>query len=117
MRTLSNNRSNALGPWYVYSNNGPSNSNANNWGGRTFPQGGKLSLWQKHLLRMNLNPSPLAKLIKSDSGKAAAPLRHASGVARFASQSPLKKRGLVGAKAPLEETRAERDAYFNRRAA
>lgn len=40
MRTLSNNRNNAIGPWYVNSNNGPSNANGNNWGGRTPTQGG-----------------------------------------------------------------------------
>lgn len=39
MRTLSNNRNNAIGPWYVNSNNGPSNANGNNWGGRTPTQG------------------------------------------------------------------------------
>jgi len=36
MCSLSNNGSNgrALGPWYVNSNNEPSNANANNWGAR-----------------------------------------------------------------------------------
>lgn len=34
--SLSNNRNNAIGPWYVNSNNGPSNSNGNNWGARPF---------------------------------------------------------------------------------
>ena len=36
MCSLSNNGSNAraLGPWYVNSNNVPSNANANNWGAR-----------------------------------------------------------------------------------
>ena len=34
MTTLSNNRDNAIGPWYVNANNAPSNANANNWGGR-----------------------------------------------------------------------------------
>ena len=36
MCSLSNNGSNgrSLGPWYVNSNNEPSNANANNWGAR-----------------------------------------------------------------------------------
>ena len=34
MCSLSNNRGNALGPWYVYSFNGPSISSANVWGAR-----------------------------------------------------------------------------------
>ena len=37
MRTLSNNRNNAIGPWCVLSNNGPSYSLANSWGGRASP--------------------------------------------------------------------------------
>jgi len=34
--SLSNNRNNAIGPWYVYANNAPSNANGNNWGARPF---------------------------------------------------------------------------------
>ena len=107
MRSLSNNRNNAIGPWYVYANNGPSNANGNNWGGRTSPQRGKAMLCQKNLTRCLLNQP----LIKGDSGRASAPLRRK---ARFASQSPLKKRSLVGREwgtfRPLEEMRAEMDA-------
>lgn len=120
MRTLSNNRNNAIGPWYVNSNNGPSNSNANNWGGRTPTQGGFGIFPCPTLQRIVLNQSPeTAKLIKGDSVRAAfAPSVRRK--ARVASQSPLKKRGLVGGLPPLEEARAERDALktnFNRRAA
>lgn len=96
MRTLSNNRGNAIGPWYVNANNGPSNSNGNNWGGRTSKQMRKI-LSQSWRILLN------QPLIKSDFGLA--------GVkARFASQSPLIKRGLVGWRHPLEETRCGKDA-------
>ena len=113
MRSLSNNRNNAIGPWYVNANNGPSNANANNWGCRTSPQRGKAMLCQKNLTRCLLNQP----LIKGDSGRAQKPLRRK---ARFASQSPLKKRSLVGRGEtfrPLEEMRAEMDAPEGRRAA
>ena len=122
MRTLSNNRNNAIGPWYVYSNNGPSNANGNNWGGRTPPQGGTSDFFLcPKVLRMLLNKSTLGpKLIKSDSVPAAVrpSARHS---ARVASQYPLEKHGLVGHLRPLEETCAERDAlrhhFITRRAA
>ena len=115
MRTLSNNRNNAFGPFYVYSNNGPSNANANNWGGRTPTQGGKSPFPCPILQRMVLNQSAyMPKLIKGGSVHAGASLlpflRDGEGRVRAASQPPLKKRGLVGAQAPLEEARAERDA-------
>ena len=119
MHTLSANRNNALGPWYVNSNNGPSNANANNWGGRTPTQGGFRQFPCPTFRCTVLNQSPeTAKLIKSDSVRAA----HMPSVrrrARVASQSPLKKRGLVGCLRPLEEARAERDAlsFKARRAA
>lgn len=119
MHTLSNNRNNAIGPWYVNSNNGPSNANGNNWGGRTPTQGGFCFFPCPTLQCIVLNQSPIrAKLIKGDSVR----LAFAPDVrrkARVASQSPLKKRGLVGCLQPLEEARAERDALsiFNRRAA
>lgn len=120
MRTLSNNRNNAIGPWYVNSNNGPSNANGNNWGGRAPSQGGFCIIPCPTLQRIVLNQSPvMAKLITNDSVRTAfAPA--ACRKARVVSQSPLKKRGLVGCLRPLEEARAERDAlqsYFNRRAA
>ena len=119
MRTLSNNRNNAIGPWYVNSNNGPSNANANNWGGRTPTQGGISFFPCPTLQRIVLNhAAETPQLIKGDSVR----LAFAPDVrrkARVASQSPLKKRGLVGCLRPLEEARAERDALsiFNRRAA
>ena len=119
MRTLSNNRNNAIGPWYVNSNNGPSNANGNNWGGRTPTQGGFCFFPCPTLQRIVLNQSPeTAKLIKGDSVRAAR-MPSVRLMARVASQSPLKKRGLVGCLRPLEEARAERDALsiFNRRAA
>lgn len=118
MHTLSNNRNNAIGPWYVYSNNGPSNANGNNWGGRTPTQGGFCFFPCPTLQCFVLNQSPAwAKLIKSDSVRAPfAP--HVRRVAQVASQSPLKKRGLVGCLRPLEEARAEEDALnFNARRA
>ena len=119
MHTLSNNRNNAIGPWYVNSNNGPSNANANNWGGRTPTQGGFCFFPCPTLQCIVLNQSSAwAKLIKSDSVRASfAP--HVRRGARVASQSPLKKRGLVGGLPPLEEARAERDAlnFRARRAA
>lgn len=71
MRSLSNNRNNAIGPWYVNANNGPSNANANNWGCRTSPQRGKTMLCQKNITRCLLNQP----LIKGDSGRAQKPLR------------------------------------------
>ena len=37
MCSLSNDRYNAIGPWYVYSYYGPSRANGNNWGGRASP--------------------------------------------------------------------------------
>ena len=37
MCSLSNYRGNAIGPWYVNSNNGPSNANGRYWGGRASP--------------------------------------------------------------------------------
>ena len=141
MRSLSNNRNNAIGPWYVYSNNGPSNANGNNWGGRTPTQGGMIFFLFPKVLRMLLNKSAFApRLIKSDSVPGCASIiavcpvchaEHADGcamrrrplldsMARFASQSPLKKHGLVGCLRPLEETCAERDALhsnFNMRRA
>ena len=119
MHTLSANRNNALGPWYVNSNNGPSNANANNWGGRTPTQGGFRQFPCPTFRCTVLNQSPeTAKLIKGDSVR----LAFAPDVrrkARVASQSPLKKRGLVGGLPPLEEARAERDAlnFRARRAA
>ena len=120
MRTLSNNRNNAIGPWYVNSNNGPSNANGNNWGGRTPTQGGICFFPCPTLQRIVLNhAAETSQLIKGDSVR----LAFAPDVrrkARVASQSPLKKRGLVGCLRPLEEARAERDALktnFNRRAA
>lgn len=119
MHTLSNNRNNAIGPWYVNSNNGPSNANANNWGGRTPTQGGFCFFPCPTLQCIVLNQSPAwAKLIKSDSVRASfAP--HVRRMVQVASQSPLKKRGLVGGLPPLEEARAERDAlnFRARRAA
>ena len=119
MRTLSNNRNNAIGPWYVNSNNGPSNANGNNWGGRTPTQGGICFFPCPTLQRIVLNhAAETPQLIKSDSVRlASAP--DVRRKARVASQSPLKKRGLVGCLQPLEEARAERDALliFNRRAA
>ena len=119
MRTLSNNRNNAIGPWYVNSNNGPSNANGNNWGGRTPTQGGFCIFPCPTLQRIVLNHAPeMAQLIKCDSVRSAiAP--NVRREARVASQSPLKKRGLVGCLQPLEEARAERDAQsiFIRRAA
>ena len=119
MRTLSNSRNFAIGPWYVYSNYGPSSAGGNNWGGRAPTQGGICFFPCPTLQRIVLNhaaETPL--LIKSDSVR----LAFAPDVrrkARVASQSPLKKRGLVGCLRPLEEARAERDALsiFNRRAA
>ena len=119
MRTLSNNRNNAIGPWYVNSNNGPSNANGNNWGGRTPTQGGICFFPCPTLQRIVLNhAAETPQLIKGDSVRlASAP--DVRRKARVASQSPLKKRGLVGCLRPLEEARAERDALsiFNRRAA
>ena len=121
MHTLSANRNNALGPWYVNSNNGPSNANANNWGGRTPTQGGFRQFPCPTFRCTALNQSPeTAKLIISDSVRAAS-LPSARPTARVASQSPLKKRGLVGHLRPLEEARAEGDAlqehFDTRRAA
>ena len=119
MRTLSNNRNNAIGPWYVNSNNGPSNANANNWGGRTPTQGGFCFFPCPTLQRIVLNhAAETSQLIKGDSVHLAFAL-DVRRKARVASQSPLKKRGLVGCLRPLEEARAERDALsiFNRRAA
>lgn len=121
MRTLSNNRNNAIGPWYVSSSNGPSDANGHYWGGRTPTQGGFCFFPCPTLQRIVLNQSPeTAKLIKGDSVRAAtAP--SVRRMARVASQSPLKKRGLVGCLRPLEEARAERDAlkptFKDRRAA
>lgn len=104
MRALSNNRGNAIGPWSVNANNAPSNSNANNWGVRTPTHCGFTSVW-KHK-RMVLNQP----LIKNASGDAA--MSHLGPLPRCVSQSPLIKRGLVGFKQPLEETRAEKDAEW-----
>ena len=118
MHTLSNNRNNAIGPWYVNSNNGPSNANGNNWGGRTPTQGGNCFFPCPTLQRIVLNhAAEMPQLLKGDSVRlASAP--DVRRKARVASQSPLKKRGLVGRLRPLEEARAERDALnFNTRRA
>ena len=121
MRTLSNNRNNAIGPWYVNSNNGPSNANGSDWGGRTPTQGGICFFPCPTLQRIVLNhAAETPQLIKSDSVRlASAP--DVRRKARVASQSPLKKRGLVGHLRPLEEARAEGDAlqehFDTRRAA
>lgn len=104
MRALSNNRSNAIGPWYVNANNAPSNANANNWGARTPTHCGFTSVQKPQ--RMVLNQP----LIKNASGDVALPRLGLSP--RCVSQSPLIKRGLVGCKQPLEETRAEKDAEW-----
>lgn len=94
MRTLSNNRNNAIGPWYVYSNNGPSNANANNWGGRTPTQGGTntyIFLYPK-VLRMILNQSPgMAKLSKTDS--TCVPWHRCSDISSAATAKPLNADG------------------------
>jgi len=94
--SLSNNRDNAIGPWYVYANNAPSNANANNWGGRASTQ---MRIFSAESFREALLNHPLIK--------------NASDISRkgCVSQSPLMKRGLVGGIIlPLEETRCGMDA-------
>lgn len=102
MPALSNNRNNALGPWYVGSYSGPAASDAYNWGGRTPSQRGFLPL-QKSTARLSINHSvstlPMARH---------EPRRRI--VPPGESQSPLKVRGAVGWKRPLEATRADKDA-------
>ena len=102
MPALSNNRNNALGPWYVYANNGPSNSNGNNWGGRASTRRGILpfrTLTARLSINHSLSTLPMARR---------KPRRRTCPQGE--SQSPLKVRGAVGWRQPMEATRADKDA-------